>query len=262
MPCLRCPVTTLIVCEKPSVAAKTAAAVARETGAPSKASGRGVKHFVVGEYLVAPAVGHLYSLKQKSPGSGYPVYEIGWVPSCEVSEASAFTKKYLTALAELAKKSDSVIVACDYDVEGSLIGWNVARFLAPGKPLKRMKFSLLTPAELGRSFRQLREMDLNNALAGEARHKLDWLYGINLSRALMQAVRSAGAFKVLSVGRVQGPALSILAKRELEIASFKPEPFWQLFAWDGDAEFVHEKEKFFNEAEAKEALEKSAGGEK
>ncbi len=259
MPCLRCPVATLIVCEKPSVAAKTAAAVARELGVPSKASGRGVKHFTVGEYFVAPAVGHLYGLKQKGTGSGYPIYEIEWVPSCEVSDGSAFTKKYLTALAELAKKSDSVIVACDYDIEGSLIGWNVARFLAPGKPLKRMKFSLLTPAELGRAFKQLREMDLNNALAGEARHKLDWLYGINLSRALMQAVRSAGAFKVLSVGRVQGPALSILAKRELEIASFKPEPFWQLFAWDGDAEFVHEKERFFDKAEADEALEKSAG---
>ncbi len=251
--------TTLIVCEKPSVAAKTAAAVAKETGSPSKTSGRGVKHFEVDGYFIAPAVGHLYGLKQTKPGSGYPVYEIGWVPSYEVSDNSAFTKKYLEALEKLAKKSDSVIVACDYDVEGSLIGWNVARFLAPGKPLKRMKFSLLTPAELGRAFRNPREMDLNNALAGEARHKLDWLYGINLSRALMQAVRSAGAFKVLSVGRVQGPALSILAKRELEIASFEPEPFWQLLAWDGGTEFVHEKEKFFNEAEAKAVLEKSAG---
>ena len=250
--------TILVVCEKPSVAAKTAAAISKQTGKKSKAAGRQVKHFEVGEYLVAPAVGHLYGLKQTKKGSGYPVYDIEWVPSYEVNDSSAFTKKYLKQLEKLAKKSDSVVIACDYDVEGSLIGWNIARFLAPKKPVKRMKFSLLTPSELGKAFQEKGEMDLNNALAGEARHRLDWLYGINLSRALMGAVRAAGAFKVMSVGRVQGPALSILAKREESVRAFKPDPFWQLFARDGETEFSHEKDKFFSQKEADQALENSS----
>ncbi len=56
----------------------------------------------------------------------------------------------------------------------------------------------------------------------------DWFYGINLSRALMKSVQAAGSFKVLSTGRVQGPALKILTDREKEIRAFIPVPFWEI----------------------------------
>jgi len=252
----------LIVCEKPSVARKLAEALSASLKTRSVEKGRGVKHYEIGSICVAPAVGHLYSLKQKAAGGGYPIYDIEWVPSSEVGGSAEFTRKYLVALAELAKKADEIVNACDYDLEGSLIGWNIARFLAPGKKVKRMKFSFLTRDALTAAFEHASPLDLNNALAGEARHKLDWIYGINLSRALMSALKAAGTFRVMSMGRVQGPALSLIAAREAEIAAFKPVPYWQLDALypyeGGTVEFLHEKDKFWKKEEAEAALAASS----
>jgi len=56
------------------------------------------------------------------------------------------------------------------------------------------------------------------------------MYGINLSRALMSAIKRTGLFRILSIGRVQGPALKIIVDRERDIEKFKSEPYWQVFA--------------------------------
>lgn len=136
----------------------------------------------------------------------------------------------------------------------SLIGANVIQYACntPLSKAKRMKFSALTSDDLIEAYENLLPLDELNAIAGEARHMLDWFWGINLSRALMHAVRSAGMYKVLSVGRVQGPSLHMLAKRELEIQKFRPEPYWQLFAIYRGLKFQHELEKFFKKEEAEE----------
>lgn len=119
----------------------------------------------------------------------------------------------------------------DYDIEGEVIGWNIVRFICNKETAKRMKYSTLTKPELEKSYENtMPEPDWGQAYAGETRHILDWLYGINLSRALMSALKKLNSFKILSIGRVQGPALKIIIEREREISSFKPEPYWQVFA--------------------------------
>ncbi|HWV86235.1 MAG TPA: DNA topoisomerase, partial [Capillimicrobium sp.] len=52
-----------------------------------------------------------------------------------------------------------------------------------------------------------------------------WIVGMNATRAATIRLRSSfdGA---VSLGRVQTPTLAILARREEEIAAFKPEPYW------------------------------------
>ena len=45
---------------------------------------------------------------------------------------------------------------------------------------------------------------------------------------MTSAIKKAGLFKILSSGRVQGPALKIIAEREKEILKFKPEPYWEI----------------------------------
>jgi DNA topoisomerase-1 len=93
-----------------------------------------------------------------------------------------------------------------------------------------MKFSLLTKEAINESFDNiLPSLNWGAAIAGETRHYIDWFYGINLSRGLMRALSKEGAFRILSIGRVQGPALKIVYDREMEIESFKPETFWQIF---------------------------------
>ncbi len=118
-----------------------------------------------------------------------------------------------------------------------------------------MKFSALVKEDLLEAYRDRGELDYNNAFAGEARHVLDWYYGINLSRALMASLKAANRFKVMSIGRVQGPALNILAILEKEIKAFVPTPYWEVDAIIKGVEFLHHMGRFLEEEEAKNALD-------
>ena len=243
----------LIIAEKPKVARTIASALGT---AKRNAYGK-ISYYTLNiqgkEYAIASAVGHLYTLVEKSGRRDYPVFDIEWVPSYKANKKSYFTRPYVELLEKLGKKAERIIVACDFDIEGSLIGYNVYRFTAKGKPTARMKFSALTRGELQESYtNMLPELDFPNAYAGEARHMIDWYYGINLSRALMQAIRKAGAYKMLSIGRVQGPALDILVKREIEIKEFKPVPFWEIIAKVNGVEFGFCEGRIMEEAKAKE----------
>lgn len=220
----------LIITEKPQAALKIASAL----GNPSKYTEEGVSYYELSrngkKIVVASAVGHLFGLTYKKGQKGWPIFELEWIPSY-TTKTAAFTKRYYNLLKKLSRTAKEFIIATDFDIEGEVIGWNVLRFICKHKTAKRMKFSTLTAPELEKSFESpLPELAWGNAYAGESRHILDWLYGINLSRALMSAIKKTGSFRVLSIGRVQGPALKIIVDREKEIESFKPVPYWQAIA--------------------------------
>ena len=234
----------LIITEKPQAAQKIASAL----GTPSKKIDKQVSYYEIKKdgknIIVASAVGHLFGLTYIKGQKGWPIFDVEWSPSYEKSSA-AFTKKYFELLKKLSKKAEEIIIATDYDIEGEVIGWNVLRFICKKDTAKRMKYSTLTKNELLSSFENpMPELDWGQAYAGETRHILDWLYGINLSRALMSAIKTSGSFKILSIGRVQGPALKIIVDREHEIANFKSVPYWQVFALVGDFELKHPKDLF------------------
>ena len=245
----------LIVAEKPKVTQKIASAIG---GTVTRKARGNVGYYEVEkdgkQIVVAPAVGHIYTLAQKDGTRGYPVFDIEWVPSYKASKGAFFTKPYLSLLEELGKKADSFVSACDYDIEGTLISYNVFRFATKIKEGKRMKFSALTAKDLSEAYANRSNFDYNNAYAGEARHILDWYYGINLSRALMSSLRAASQMKIMSIGRVQGPALNILATLEKEIRAFVPVPYWVLTAEMKEIIFTHKKERFMGEKEADESL--------
>ena len=249
----------MIICEKPKVAKTMASALAE--GKVKEKRINGINYYEIeknGEdIIIVSAVGHVYTLQQEHPTRGYPVFNIKWIPSYKVSKEAAYTKAYILTIEELAKQADEFISACDYDLEGSLIAYNVIRYACNSEKGKRMKFSALTKKDLINSFEKMEELDHMNAYAGESRHILDWYYGINLSRALMQAIRKYGVYKVMSIGRVQGPALAILARRELKIKNFKPTPYWDLWAQTKNLTFMHIKNKFEKEDEMKNSFENS-----
>ena len=220
----------LIITEKPQAALKISSAL----GNAKKYTDDGVSFYELSrngeKILVASAVGHLFNLTYVAGQKGWPIFNLEWEPSYERKQ-SAFTKKYYNVIKKLAKRAKEFIVATDYDTEGEVIGWNVLRFICKQKNAKRMKYSTLTKAELEKSFDSpMPELSWGNAYAGETRHFVDWLYGINLSRALMSAIKTSGSFKILSIGRVQGPALKIIVDKEREIENFKSEPYWQVLA--------------------------------
>ncbi len=144
----------LIISEKPSSALKIAEALA--DGKPKKVTEDKVSYYEFihkgKKIFVGCAVGHLFNLKEKNKkGWTYPVFETIWAPSYELNKNSDFTKKYIDTLSKLAEKCDKFVIACDYDLEGSLIGYNILRFIAKKKDGRRMKFSTLTKEELQES---------------------------------------------------------------------------------------------------------------
>jgi DNA topoisomerase-1 len=244
----------LIITEKPSSAKKVAAALADKV--PIKKSNKQTSYFELThnkkKIYVTSAVGHLYGLVESKDNKWqYPVFDIKWQESYKSHKDLKYVKGYIDTIKDLAKKSDEFTVACDFDVEGEVIGLNVVRFACKQKDANRMKFSTLTKGDLVKSYNEkLNHLDWGQAYAGETRHKLDWFFGINMSRALTASVKAAGSFKVMSAGRVQGPALKILVDREKEIQAFIPEPFW-LIKLDGlykkeKVEAGHIKDKIFD----------------
>lgn len=243
---------TLIITEKPQAAQKIASALA-DSGTLHQIKEGKVSYYELSnnnqKIVVANAVGHLFNLDYVKGQKGYPIFDLVWQPAYDKKSAS-FTKPYFNVLKKLSKRASDYIIATDYDVEGEVIGWNVLRFICNQSTAKRMKYSTLTSTDLKKSYSSLMpELDWGQAYAGETRHILDWLYGINLSRALMSAIKTTGSFKILSIGRVQGPALKIIVDREKEISSFKPEPYWQVFASlsENKIKYKHPKDIFKKE---------------
>jgi len=188
----------------------------------------------------------LFTLNQNISGSEIPVFDIVWVPNYFVREKD-FSKKYYDTLLKLIKSAGSLTVATDYDVEGEVIGLNVVRFIGGQEDANRMKFSTLTGKELNKAYEEKsKQISWGQAIAGETRHYLDWFYGINLSRALMNAIKTTGKFRIMSIGRVQGPTLKLIVEKEKKISEFKAIPYWQIFIKleDSEIELLHNKDIF------------------
>ncbi|MBR9681309.1 MAG: DNA topoisomerase I [Candidatus Altiarchaeota archaeon] len=222
----------LIISEKPSAAKKIAEALG---GYRTVKSGKSYYYEVSEDLIVAPAVGHLYGLEPSVEGWDYPIFEVEWKKASR-RKGFEFAKDYIKNLEVLGKKADEIIIATDYDREGGVIGFNILKFAAkmrhPEKAL-RMKFSTLTKNELKKAYENAHvhnQFEVGLALSGLTRHYLDWYWGINLSRALVHAIKRTGQFKVLSTGRVQGPALKILVDREREIKKFSSSFYYSLSA--------------------------------
>jgi len=253
--------TQLIISEKPAAAAKIADAL----GAASKKLLNKVPYFEVSNgkntIIVVPAVGHLFTLAQKEKGWKYPVFDLEWKPTY-LAEKAAFAKAYFENIQKLAKKATDFVVATDYDIEGEVIGLNIIRFICGQKDAKRMKFSTLTAEDLKDAYENLSPtLDWGQAEAGETRHWLDWWWGVNLSKAVTNALYvQTHRFQTLSIGRVQGPTLAVLAERELEIQKFNPVPYWQVSIFLNLAgqklEALHKEEKFWDEKKAKDIFVK------
>ncbi|MBR9680194.1 MAG: DNA topoisomerase I, partial [Candidatus Altiarchaeota archaeon] len=218
----------LIISEKPKAARKIAEALGRVR---TQKGGQSYYYEVDdGSIIVAPAVGHVFGLVSKQKSWGYPVFDIEWRPKSE-QKGFEYVKSYIANLKKLGKQASEIIIATDYDIEGSVIGHNIVKLAIGKKPLKRMKFSTLTDQELSRAYEAahpLNKFEQGMVWAGLTRHYMDWYWGINMSRALSQAISKPGQFRALSTGRVQGPTLKLLVDREREINAFSSNFFFQL----------------------------------
>jgi len=262
-----------MICEKPQAALKIATALAESNIIKKTAYGsywfeferKGIKHACV------PAVGHLFVLDADSKGWEYPIFDMKWVPTFNRKEGG-YAKSYFKNLENMAKKASDFIVCCDYDTEGDVIGYNILRFICKKNDAKRMKFSTLTKTDIIEAYENMmNHLDFGQVEAGLTRHYLDFIWGINTTRALTLALKRAmkKGFTVVSTGRVQGPTLALLTQREREIKNFKSEPYWELglhalfnksliaaFYEKGKIWEKEEAQKIYNNAKGKDAIVK------
>ena len=147
--------------------------------------------------------------------------------------------RILREISEISKNASGFIHACDYDQEGEVIGYNILEYACHHKYSisKRVKFSSLTDEEIVQSFNNLLPPNEKLKDAGTSRHMIDFIYGINLSRALTNSVKKKDSseenkkgYQQLSIGRVQGPTLAFVVEREKEIENHIFEPYWNVTA--------------------------------
>lgn len=195
-------------------------------------------------------MGHLYGLSDSKDlrSKSIPIFDPIWVQlssnqSSKNSSHSKFLKykieKILREISEISKNASGFIHACDYDQEGEVIGYNILQFACNKKydVSKRAKFSTMTDEEIRMSFDNLLPPNQSLKDAGITRHTIDFIYGINFSRALTNSTRKYQPHQnkekklvTISIGRVQGPTLSFVVDRENEISRHIPIPYWNIVA--------------------------------
>jgi DNA topoisomerase-3 len=231
---------TLVIAEKPSVARDLAAAL---PGSFRQAKDK--THLVGDDYVITWAIGHLVGLAEpdaydprlkKWRFSDLPILpdEFKLVPNDDKAA------KQLRAVHELmgSDEIDRIVNACDAGREGELIFAYLYETAAVDKPVERLWLQSMTRPAIQDAFGRLRPGEEMKRLeaAARSRSEADWVVGMNATRAA--SIRLRAAFDgAVSLGRVQTPTLALVARREEEIRSFKPEPYWlveALFSASGE----------------------------
>lgn len=138
--------------------------------------------------------------------------------------------KHIDAMAKLMKRYDGIYLATDPDREGEAIAWHVYEALKAKKVMKdktmgRVVFHQITKKAIQNAITHPRDIAMPLVNAQQARRALDFLVGFTLSPLLWKKIRAG-----LSAGRVQSPALRMIAEREAEIEKFESKEYWTIHA--------------------------------
>ena len=211
----------LVIAEKPSVALS----IAKVIGAKNKKDG----YYEGNGYIVSWCVGHL--IQMANPDSYDEKYakwnidDLPIIPKEYKYEVAKATKKQFAVLKKLMndKEIDTVINACDAGREGEAIFRLVYLQANCKKKMKRLWISSMEDSAIKEGFDNLKDGNVYDNLfeSAQARAIADWLVGMNISRLYSCLYKQN-----YSVGRVQTPTLSMIVKRDDEIADFKKEKYY------------------------------------
>lgn len=188
--------------------------------------------------IVTWAVGHLCELvPPEEYDPSYKKWSLSTLPILPNQFRHKVTPskyKQFMIVKSLLKRPDvtEIIMAGDAGREGEYITRIIIQLAGVRKPLKRLWISSLTEKAVLNGFAALKDESATRPLYDEAlsRSCADWLIGMNGSRVYSLLFQKRGIREVFSTGRVQTPTLSLIVKREKEIESFVPEPFWEVLA--------------------------------
>lgn len=228
----------LVVAEKPSVARD----IARVLGCGKKLNGA----MEGSRYIVTWALGHLVTLADpEGYDSKYKEWKMEHLPmmpkKMELVVIKQTAKQYNAVKTQLYRNDvNEIIIATDAGREGELVARWILEKSNCRKPIKRLWISSVTDKAIRDGFAHLRDgREYNNLYAAAvSRAESDWLVGINATRALTCKYNAQ-----LSCGRVQTPTLAMIAKREEEIRSFKPQEYYGIELTAGKIRFVWQDKK-------------------
>ena len=234
----------LVVAEKPSVARDIAAVIGADEKVNGALKGNG--------YIVTSARGHLVRLKDPTEYDEryqkWALNDLPIVPEFEFTPVSG-AEDCLDALTQnmLSSDVDEIICATDAGREGECIFRYIYDYIGCTKPVKRLWISSLTAESIKQGFNNLLSSSEKDSVyaAGLARNKVDWLFGMNLSR-LYSIYCSAKC----SVGRVQTAVVNMIVQRDREIAAFVKKPYFKLKLENGAEWFDGEVDSFAEQSEA------------
>ncbi len=221
---------TLIIAEKPSVAADIARALGGFT--------RNGDYFESDRYVLSSAVGHLLEIgmpeEEEVKRGKWTFAHLPAIPTRFDLKPIEKNEARLNTLLRLIKRKDvtQLVNACDAGREGELIFRYIAQYAKTPKRIQRLWLQSMTPAAIRDGFAKLRSDEELRPLADAAtcRSESDWLVGINGTRAMTAFNSKAGGFQLTTVGRVQTPTLAILVDREEKIRAFVPRDYWEVQA--------------------------------
>ena len=236
----------LIVTEKNNAARRIADILSDGTSRTERVGG--VDVYAWGDHRVIGLAGHVV-------GVDFPPEYEEWrdVEPAELVHAPVETRvtkpDIVGSLKRLAREADQVTIATDYDREGELIGkeaYELVREVDASVPVDRVRFSSITENEVKTAFAEPDDLDFDLAAAGEARQRIDLLWGAALTRFLSLVSGQRGE-DFISVGRVQTPTLKLIVDKEREIQAFDPETYWELFADLAAGETAFEAQYFYED---------------
>lgn len=237
----------LVVAEKPSVARDIAAVIGADEVIDGVLTGNG--------YMVTSARGHLVRLKlpeeydERYKNRSLSVLPI--IPDFEFVPIEG-AEDVLRRLDSLMNSPvvDEIIEATDAGREGECIFRYIYNYIGCTKPVKRLWISSLTAESIRQGFDNLLPFESKNSAfdAGLARNKVDWLWGMNLSRLYSFYCKAN-----CSIGRVQTATVNMIVQREREIAAFVKKPFYKL-KLDNGAEWFDGDEDSFSDINAAETV--------
>lgn len=221
------------------------------------------------DVLIAPAVGHL--VEKDNPYKNYENWELENLPALP-EKFSYHVKKGVSSsfnnIKKCIKECDYIIIGTDPDREGESIAYKILNEI-PGS-LKKVKYRLwansLTKKGIESAFKNLRDPSetVNYYHEADARDDADWLVGFNLSPFVTIKMKEVGELektdKVMSVGRVQTPIVSLIVRNHEEIENFVSTPYWTIEALNEDGLKFTNDVKFDSLQEATEALESMSDG--
>lgn len=217
----------LYLCEKPSQGKDIGAILGATQRKQGYLAGPGV--------IVTWAVGHL--LEQAQPETYGEQYGNPWresvlpiVPAQWKMTVKKDTADQFAVVKSLLKQVDSVVIATDADREGEVIARELLEYCHFTGTVQRLWLSALDEASIRQALANKLPGEKTAALyhAGMARARADWMTGMNLTRLYTLKAREQGYGEVLSIGRVQTPALALVVNRDREIANFVSKPHWQV----------------------------------